>query len=167
MPRELRDGDQDREDLPPPLSTWIRVDAPVDRVWAFLTDPEQVVECLPGAELDEVVDERNFKGRVGLKVGPVQAKYRGDARFEELDAERHRMRVVGRGMGDGSADLGMTGELRALEDGATESTVVAVVNVGGRMAQVGSRLIKFVSDRLFDQFVARVRERLEAEGQRG
>ena len=144
-----------------------RVDAPVDRVWAFLTDPEQVVECLPGAELDEVVDERNFKGRVGLKVGPVQAKYRGDARFEELDAERHRMRVVGRGMGDGSADLGMTGELRALEDGATESTVVAVVNVGGRMAQVGSRLIKFVSDRLFDQFVARVRERLEAEGQRG
>ena len=144
-----------------------RVDAPVDRVWAFLTDPEQVVECLPGAELDEVVDERNFKGRVGLKVGPVQAKYRGDARFEELDAERHRMRVVGRGMGDGSADLEMTGELRALEDGATESTVVAVVNVGGRMAQVGSRLIKFVSDRLFDQFVARVRERLEAEGQRG
>ena len=144
-----------------------RVDAPVDRVWAFLTDPEQVVECLPGAELDEVVDERNFKGRVGLKVGPVQAKYRGDARFEELDAERHRMRVVGRGMGDGSADLEMTGELRALDDGATESTVVAVVNVGGRMAQVGSRLIKFVSDRLFDQFVARVRERIEAEGQRG
>ena len=144
-----------------------RVDAPVDRVWTFLTDPEQVVECLPGAELDEVVDERNFKGRVGLKVGPVQAKYRGDARFEELDAERHRMRVVGRGMGDGSTDLEMTGELRALEDGATESTVVAVVNVGGRMAQVGSRLIKFVSDRLFDQFVARVRERLEAEGQRG
>ena len=140
-----------------------RVDAPLDRVWAFLTDPEQVVESLPGAELDEIVDERTFKGRVGLKVGPVQAKYRGEARFEELDAERHRLRVVGQGMGDGSADLEMTGELRALEDGATESTVVAVVNVGGRMAQVGSRLIKFVSDRLFDQFVARVRERLEAE----
>ncbi len=140
-----------------------RVDAPIDRVWAFLTDPEQVVGCLPGAALDEVVDERNFKGRVGLKVGPVQAKYRGQARFEELDVERHRMRVVGQGMGDGSADLQMTGELRALEDRATESTVVAVVNVGGRMAQVGSRLIKFVSDRLFDQFVARIRERLEAE----
>ncbi len=140
-----------------------RVDAPIDRVWAFLTDPEQVVECLPGAQLDEVVDERNFKGRVGLKVGPVQAKYRGAARFEELDVERYRLRVVGQGMGDGSADLEMTGELRTLEDGSTESTVVAVVNVGGRMAQVGSRLIKFVSDRLFDQFLARIRERLEAE----
>ncbi len=140
-----------------------RVDAPIDRVWAFLTDPEQVVESLPGAELDEIVDERTFKGRVGLKVGPVQAKYRGEARFEELDVERHRMRVVGQGMGDGSADLEMTGELRALEDGATESTVVAVVNVGGRMAQVGSRLIKFVSDRLFGQFVSCVRERVEAE----
>ena len=144
-----------------------RVDAPIERVWEFLTDPEQVVQCLPGAELDEVVNERNFKGRMGLKVGPVQAKYRGEARFEELDVEHHKMRVVGQGMGDGSADIEMTGELRALEDGATESTVVAVVIVGGRMAQVGSRLIKFVSDRLFGQFVSCVRERVEAEGQRG
>ncbi len=144
-----------------------RVDAPIDRVWAFLTDPEQVVQCMPGAELDEVVDERNFKGRLGLKVGPVQARYRGEGRFEELDAENYRMRVTGQGVGDGSASLEMTGELRALEDGGTESSVVALVSVGGRLAQVGSRLIKFVSDRLFDQFVSRIRERLEAEEQDG
>ena len=139
-----------------------RIDAPIDRVWEFLTDPEQVVQCMPGAELDEVIDERNVRGRVGVKVGPVEARYGGLATFEELDEEHHRLRVVGHGMGDGSADLEMSGELRALDDGSTEAEFVAMVNVGGRMAQVGSRLIKFVSDRLFQQFVSRVREKLEA-----
>ena len=138
-----------------------KVDAPIDRVWDFLTDPEQVVQCMPGAELDEVIDERNVRGRVGVKVGPVEARYRGQATFEELDAESRRLRVVGQGMGDGSADMRMTGELRSLDDGGTEAEFAAVVNVGGRMAQVGSRLIKFVSDRLFQQFVSRVRAQLE------
>lgn len=138
-----------------------RINAPIDRVWEFLTDPEQVVQCMPGAELDEVIDERNVRGRVGVKVGPVEARYRGHATFEEHDEENHRIRVVGQGMGDGSADLQLEGEMRALDDGGTECEFVAAVNVGGRMAQVGSRLIKFVSDRLFDQFVARVREQIE------
>ena len=139
-----------------------RVNAPVDRVWEFLTDPEQVVDCVPGAELTETT-EREFSGRLGIKVGPVQARYRGRGRFEELDAERYRMSVSAHGAGDGSADVEMRGELQPLEDGATEASIAAVANVGGRMAQMGSRLIKFVSDRLFDQFVSRVRERLDSE----
>lgn len=138
-----------------------RVDAPIERAWEFITDPHRVAACMPGAELDEVVDERTFKGRVGVKVGPVQARYRGEARFEELDPERHTLRVVGQGMGDGSANVEMTGALRSLEDGGTEYSVAAVVSVGGRMAQVGSRLTQFVSDRLFDQFVSRIRQELE------
>ena len=137
-----------------------RVDAPVERVWDFLTDPEQVVGCVPGAELTGTTG-REFSGRLGVSVGPVRARYRGQGRFEELDAERYRMSVSARGAGDGSADVEMRGELRALEDGGTEASVEAVATVGGRMAQMGSRLIKFVSDRLFDQFVSRVRERLE------
>ena len=138
-----------------------QVDAPIDRVWEFLTDPGQVVQCMPGAELDEVIDERNVRGRVGVKVGPVEARYRGQATFEELDEEHHRIRVVGQGMGDGSADMQLAGELRSLAGGSTEAEFAAVVNVGGRMAQVGSRLIKFVSDRLVQQFVSRVRSELE------
>ncbi len=138
-----------------------RVDAPIEEVWAFLTDPERVVSCMPGAELDEVIDERTFKGRIGLKVGPVRAKYQGDAHFEELDVEHHRMRLVGSGTGDGSASMTMTGQLRALEEGATEASVVAEVKMTGRLVQVGSRLIPFVSDQLFNQFVTRLKEQLE------
>ena len=69
-----------------------QVDAPVERVWAFLTDPENVVSCIPGASLDEMVDERSFRGRVSVKVGPVEARYKGEARFEELDMESFTMR---------------------------------------------------------------------------
>lgn len=139
-----------------------RVDAPIEAVWALLTDPEQVISCLPGADLDEVVDERNFKGRVGLKVGPVRAQYRGAARFEELDVERHYMRITAHGTGSGSASVVMTGQLRSLEDGGTGAEVTAEVDMTGRLVQVGSRLIQFVSDQLFDQFVQRLRDRLES-----
>ena len=144
-----------------------RVDAPIEEVWAFLTDPERVVSCMPGAELDEVIDDRTFKGRIGLKVGPVRAKYEGDARFEELDIEHHRIRLVGSGMGDGSASIVMTGQLRTLEDGGTETGVVAKVNMTGRLVQMGSRLIQFVSDQLFNQFVTRVKEQLEDDDGEG
>ncbi len=141
------------------------VDAPIDEVWALLTDPEQVVSCMPGADLDEVVDERNFKGRVGLKVGPVRAQYRGAARFEELDVERHYMRIAAEGTGSGSASVVMTGQLRSLETGGTEANVLAEVDMTGRLVQVGSRLIQFVSDQLFDQFVERIRNRLESRSE--
>ena len=142
-----------------------RVDAPIEAVWALLTDPEQVISCLPGADLDEIVDERNFRGRVGLKVGPVRAQFRGAARFEELDVERHYMRIAGQGTGSGSASVVMTGQLRSLEDGGTEADVAAEVDMTGRLVQVGSRLIQFVSDQLFDQFVQRLRDRLESRSE--
>lgn len=139
-----------------------RVNAPVEEVWALLIDPERMVECIPGADLDEVVDERTFRGRLGLKMGPVRASYQGEVRFEELDQERYQMRLVGGGTGDGDASVTMTGRLRALDDGGTESSVVAEVNMAGRLSPLQSRLIRFVSDELFRQFVTRFQKQLEA-----
>jgi len=140
-----------------------RVDAPIELVWAFLTNPESVVNCIPGASLDEVVDERNFKGRVAVKVGPVEAKYQGEARFEELDAENYRMRMVAQGKGQGTASMIMTSRLRSIESGGTEVSVIAEVNMTGRLVQLGSRMIQFVSDQFFDQFVKRVQDGLQAQ----
>ncbi len=140
-----------------------QVDAPVEQVWAFLTNPESVVNCIPGASVDEVVDERNFKGRVAVKVGPVEAKYQGEARFEELDAENYRMRMVAQGTGQGTASMIMTSQLQSIEGGGTEVSVIAEVNMTGRLVQLGSRMIKFVSDQVFDQFVKRVQDGLQAQ----
>ena len=141
-----------------------RVDASIERTWAFLTKPENMVACLPGATLTELMDERTFKGKIAFKVGPIEARYEGEARFEELDEANYRMRMVGNGVGDGSTSMVMSGELRALEDGGTEISVVAEVDITGRLAQLGSRLIQFASSQMFDQFVKRVREQLQTEG---
>ena len=140
-----------------------RVDVPIERVWAFLTKPENVVSCIPGASLTEVIDERNFRGKLAIKVGPIEARYEGEAHFEELDEDNYQMRMVARGMGDGSASMIMSSQLLALEDGGTEISVAAEVELTGRLAQMGSRLIQFASNQMFDRFEKRFREQLQAQ----
>ena len=58
----------------------------------------------------------------------------------------------------------MSGQLRALEDGGTETSIVAEVDLTGRLAQMGTRLIQFASSQMFDQFVKRVREQIQTQG---
>src|SRR5215211_2696131 len=100
-----------------------RVRAPIDRVWAYLVDPRQVVVCLPGAELTSVQDESTFLGKVKVKVGPVTAAYNGKVTITERDAAVHVVRMVGEGResgGAGSAKMTMTSALAALPGGGTE-----------------------------------------------
>ena len=150
--------------MPIKIEKTFRVDVPIARTWAFLTKPENMVACIPGATLTELIDERSFTGKIAFKVGPIEARYEGEAHFEELDVANYRMRMVAKGVGDGRASMVMSGQLRALEDGGTESSVVAEVDLTGRLAQMGSRLIQFASSQMFDQFVKRVREQLRTQG---
>ena len=150
--------------MPVKIEKTFRVDVPIAQTWAFLTKPENMVACIPGASLIEVIDERSFTGKIAFKVGPIEARYEGDAHFEELDEANYRMRLMAKGVGDGSATMVMTGEMRALDDGGTETSVTAEVDLTGRLAQMGSRLIQFASSQMFDQFVKRVREQLQAPG---
>ena len=60
-----------------------QVIADIDSVWSVLNDPQQVVFCVPGAELNQVLDEDHFKGRVTLKIGPVTAKFNGKLKFTQ------------------------------------------------------------------------------------
>ena len=66
------------------------IEAPIERVWDFISTPELVVGCLPGAKLVEVIDERNFLGRVKIKLGAVTAAYKGKMHFQEGWAGRMR-----------------------------------------------------------------------------
>ena len=74
-----------------------RVGASAERVFAFLTNPAEVVTCLPGAELTETIDERTYGGRVKVKVGPITAAYAGRATLVDVDAAEGRARIVGEG----------------------------------------------------------------------
>lgn len=141
-----------------------QIQAPADRVWTFISTPNQVVGCLPGASLTEEVDERNFKGKVKIKLGAVTAAYRGKIEFKQADAERHLLVMEGKGKdpSGGTARARITVELATLECGATEMSIDAAIDLTGKVLQVGSGMIKGVSHQLFQQFAKTAKERLEA-----
>lgn len=139
------------------------VHAPTDRVWEFLIDPRQVVTCLPGAELTSVEDERTFRGQVTVRVGPVTVRYAGRAQLVEVDDASRRVRLVGdaqEGTGGGSARLTMTSTLVPSGDGATAVSVMASVDLTGKLVQFGRGMIEDVSRQLFRQFAVCVESTL-------
>ena len=135
----------------------------IEKVWDYLSNPEKIVTCVPGAQITEVIDEKNFKGIVSMKFGPVSVKYNGEITMEKIDNENHEMSMVGNGFdskGKGSASMTMKGKLKT--DG--EETIVnysTEVSVTGMLAQFGSRLIGDVSNQLAEQFVNNFKNKLD------
>jgi uncharacterized protein len=141
------------------------VNEPIDKVWASLSDPSQVVSSVPGASLTNQIDDDNFEGAVTLKFGPVKTSYKGKITFQERDAGNYKMVMKGAGTdtkGKGGADMLMTGILSSIDDG-TEVNVNMEVTVTGMLAQFGSRLINDVSSSVFDQFVGNFKKQLAGE----
>jgi uncharacterized protein len=141
-----------------------RVSAPPARVWEFLIDPTQVVACLPGAELTEMLDARTYRGRVKVKVGPISTMYDGTATLTELDEQAHRMRMVGEGRESaaaGTARMTMVGAVVADPQGGSRVEVDATIDIAGRVMQFGAGLIESVSRQLFRQFADATRATLE------
>jgi len=138
--------------------------APVEAVWRFLLDPQRVVTCLPGAELERVVDESHFEGAVKVKLGAVGTRYRGRVELVEVDEASRTVRMLaeGRETGGGTARGRLTSRLRALPDGATEVCAEAEVDLTGRVMQVGRGMIQGVAKQLFAEFALRVRSELAA-----
>jgi len=141
-----------------------QVKAPVDAVWRFMLDPHQVVTCMPGAQLDEVVDERTFLGSVKVKLGAITTSYKGRVQISQMDPQAHTVKLLaeGREAGGGTAKGTLHSQLRSLPDGQTEIASQASVDLTGRVMQMGRGMIQGVSHQLFQQFVASTRERLEA-----
>ncbi len=140
------------------------VNAPIDAVWRFVMDPHKVVACMPGASLDEVIDDKNFLGSVKVKVGAVTAAYKGTVQFAEIDEAGHRIKLFAEGKetGGGTAKGTITSELHSLDGGRTEVVAVASVDLTGRIMQVGRRMIEGVAHQLFQQFVKAARAGMEA-----
>ncbi len=139
--------------------------APIEEVWRFLLDPRQVVLCMPGAGLDEILDDRTFLGTIRVKVGPVVTSYRGRVHFAEVDADAHHIKIVAEGRetaGSGSARATMTSHLQSLAAGGTEVIAEARAEISGRIVQFGQGMIQGVSHQLFLDFVARVKETVDA-----
>ena len=146
------------------ITETFQVKAPVDEVWRFMLDPHQVVTCMPGAQLEEVVDDRTFLGSVKVKLGAITTSYKGRVQISEMDPQAHTVKLTaeGRETGGGTAKGTLHSQLRSLPDGRTEVLAEANVDLTGRVMQMGRGMIQGVSHQLFQQFVASTRKRLEA-----
>lgn len=141
------------------------VNEPIEKVWANLSNPAGIVNCVPGATLLSQADERNLKGQVVTKFGPVKVKYTGDIEILELDETNRVMKLKGRGhdsKGKGSADLNMVGTIVQKED-ACEVTFNMEIGITGMIAQFGARLIDDVTDHLLNQFVDNFKKKLAGD----
>ena len=140
------------------------IDQPIDKVWAFLTDPYQVAPCMPGAEILEQVDEKTFKGGMKMKLGPFTSQFKGEVVIEEMDESTHTIRMVGKGKdakGTGSATMTISGKLIALPGGGTEMQSSSDLVISGKIAQFGSRMIQDVSKSMFRKFTEAFAARIQ------
>ena len=140
-----------------------KIPAPREAVWEALNDPEVLAACIPGCKELEKTGENGFAATVQAKVGPVKATFKGDVTLSDIDPP-NGYRISGEGKG-GAAGFAKGGAAVTLqEDGdGTLLTYTVDANVGGKLAQIGSRLIDSTSKKLagefFEAFVEQVRTR--------
>lgn len=147
------------------ITETFELNAAASRVWQFLLDPHEVVRCMPGAALDEVVDDRTFLGTIRIKVGPVVTSYKGRVEFVDVDADSFCIQMVAEGresVGSGNARATMTSRLTPVTVASTSVVAEARAEITGRVMQFGQSMIEGVSHQLFLEFVRRAKDRLEA-----
>lgn len=142
------------------------LDGSVDDAWAILQDIEQVAGCMPGAEITETVDEAHYKGSVKVKIGPMNMAFNGEISVQAIDAGEKMIHLVAKGKdakGTSSAEMDLTARIEASETGGSELKGDADVNVSGKLANFGGRMMTQVSDQILGQFADNFRERLPTE----
>jgi uncharacterized protein len=138
------------------LQDEIRISAPRDEVYAALNDPEVLKQCIPGCEELTKTSDTDLEAKVVLKVGPVKARFGGQVQLDTSGAPGS-FSLTGQGSG-GAAGFAKGGaDVTLTEDGdETVLVYVAKADVGGKLAQLGSRLItgtaKKLSAKFFENF---------------
>lgn len=131
------------------------VNAGIDTTWATLTDVERIAPCMPGAQLTEIEGD-TYRGTVSVKVGPITAKFKGEANFVEQDAAAHKavLKAAGRDTGGkGNASALITAQLSEVNKETTHVKVTTDLTITGKVAQFGRGALADVSTKLIDQFV--------------
>ena len=142
------------------MSGEYRIVAPQKAVWDALNDPEILKACIPGCESVDKVSDTEFSAKVTFKVGPVKAKFTGDVTLSDIDAP-NSYTISGSGKG-GAAGFGKGGAQVYLKAEGEETilTYTANASVGGKLAQVGQRLIDSTSKKLAAEFFSNFADRL-------
>jgi carbon monoxide dehydrogenase subunit G len=126
--------------------------APREAVWAGLNDPEVLKACIPGCESIEMISDTQMKAVAAIKLGPVSAKFQGKVTLSDLDPP-NGYKISGEGQG-GPAGFAKGGAEVRLIDQAQGTLLSYTVDaqVGGKIAQIGARLIDATAKSLAEQF---------------
>ena len=132
--------------------------APIDAVWAGLNDAEVLKVSIPGCEQLEKISDTEMTAQVRQKIGPVSANFAGKVTLSDFDPP-HSYRIAGQGSG-GMSGFAKGGALVTLEavDGGTRLSYKAEAELGGKIAQLGSRLIQGAANKVADQFFSQFSE---------
>ncbi len=139
---------------------------PIEKVWDFLTSAEAMVSCLPNARILEVVDDRTYRGEIGMKIGPVGLTFEGIICFEEIDPEKYEVRITADGKArrmPGRIKFAMKGRLKEEGNGIVRVSAMQEVSLGGRLASLGrGGVVQATADHMFDRFTKKLLAHLNA-----
>lgn len=142
-----------------------RIPLPQQRVWEALNDPEILKACIPGCESIDRVSDNEYKVAMTAAIGPVKAKFSGKLVLADMNPPNsYSLAFEGSGgaagFGKGSAQVKL-----APEGSGTLLTYKATASVGGKLAQIGSRLIDGVAKKMADDFFARFNKTVAPAGE--
>src|SRR6476659_86501 len=132
------------------------VPLPPAEAWKVLLDIKRVAPCMPGAELTEVLDQNSYKGKIGVRLGPVALTFAGVVKFEQIDAATHTARVAAQG-----ADATSVFRLEPA-GGGSKVLVHTDLALSGAVAQYGRGvgIIQATAAQIMNQFAARLKDKL-------
>lgn len=138
------------------------------QAWRVLLDIERVAPCLPGAELLEVVNRQTYKGRVGVRLGPVAVSFVGTAKMEEVDEVQHRVRVHAQGTeakGRGGAQAMVVFALTETAPRMSHVHIVTDLSLNGAVAQYGrgAAMITDMAQQMVNRFAATLKTQIEGD----
>jgi len=143
------------------MSGEYRIPASREKVWAALNDPETLKASIPGCESLEMIGDDAFTAKVVAKVGPVKAKFSGEVKLLNINPpESYTISGEGKGGAAGFAKGGADVKLADDGEGGTVLTYTAKADVGGKLAQLGSRLIDGTSKKMADEFFSNFKEQV-------
>jgi len=149
---EQREAIREATSMAMTMNGEVQLAAPREAVWAKLNDPEVLKACIPGCEELEKTEDNGFRATAKMKVGPVSARFKGKVMLSDLDPP-NGYRITGEGEGGvaGFAKGGATVGLSE-KDGGTLLSYNVEAQIGGKLAQLGQRLINGSAKKLADEF---------------
>jgi uncharacterized protein len=144
------------------LENSFEVDAPPERAWNLLMDVPRIVPCMPGATLDEVVDDSTWKATMQVKLGPIGLTFATDVTREDVDEAGRRVTLAAKARetrNRGRASATIVSSLAAA-DGGTRVDIATDLSLAGTVAQYGRGMIEDISSQMVSSFAQCLQARL-------